>query len=355
MPARIAEKTALLMRAKRKISRSGLDALLVNDETDIFYLTGYACSGAMLLIPKKGRAVYFVDSMNESLARKMLKGLDLQGIIPGPVPVELKTFVREKKVKKLGFNEKKLSVYEFDRLVSASRGLKWRPSSAVLRDMRRKKESREIKTLKKAAKETIKIWRQVRKNIKTGMSEREIAAMIDVCVRSRGYENSFPTIAAAGKNTAYPHAIPGIKRLERGEHLLVDFGIRFQGYCSDLTRTWDNGRIDRQIRHLRKCVRKAHDLAIKKLKPGIMIGSLVKEVNLYIKNNNLGGYIRHGLGHGIGLDIHEGPFLREASRERLQEGMIVTVEPGLYNPGVGGVREEDMVLITKKGCEVLTR
>ena len=145
------------------------------------------------------------------------------------------------------------------------------------------------------------------------------------------------------------------RHLKKDDHLLVDFGIRVNGYCSDLTRIWAGGRIMRKIAQLRKHVRKARDQAIKKIKPGLSVGKLAKEANKYFKNNNVNKYIYHGLGHGVGLDIHEPPFLRDDSREKLKQGMVVTVEPGLYIPGIGGIREEDMVLVTKGGCEVLTR
>ena len=228
-------------------------------------------------------------------------------------------------------------------------------ASDIVRDMRKTKKAGEIKTIRKAAKETVRIWREVKRHLKTGMSEREIASMIDVAIHRKGYSNSFPTIAAIGENTAYPHALAMGRRLKRGDHLLVDFGISLGGYCSDLTRIWAGGRIVRKIEELKKHVLKAHDRAIKRISPGVSTGSLVKEANRYFKDNNLGAYIYHGLGHGIGLDVHEAPSLRENSAEKLKEGMVVTIEPGLYIPGLGGIRIEDMVLVTKNGYEVLTR
>ena len=350
-----AERNLLLKAARRKVSRSGLDALLVSGERDIFYLTSFFSSGAFLLILKGGRPVYFIDDMNSALARKELKGADLGDIIAGPIKKTLKGVIGEKRIKKLGFNEKSLSLSEYRSLTSKLGKVKFREASSILEDMRKKKRPFETALLRKAARETIKIWKEVRGKIRTGMSEKEVARLVDVTIRKKGHENSFPTIAAIGKNSAFPHAIPTSRRLKKGEHILVDFGIRYSGYCSDLTRTWDNGRINGQIRDFRRSVRKAQTHAIERLKPGRAIGSLVKEAHKLLINNNFSGYMRHGLGHGIGLDVHEGPILRESSSERLKVGMVITVEPGLYKEGLGGMREEDMVLITEKGCEVLTR
>ena len=186
------------------------------------------------------------------------------------------------------------------------------------------------------------------------MTEKEIGKLVDMCILDAGCTNSFPTIAAVGANTAHPHAVPTERRLKKNEHVLVDFGLRYKGYCSDLTRTWDNGRIDGQIRDFRKSVLKAQKAAIKMIKPGVMIGTLARESYNILNIVSKGEFILHGLGHGVGLEVHERPFLRMASTERLKKGMVITVEPGLYKEGLGGIREEDMVVVTEKGCEVLT-
>ena len=348
------QRNDFLKKVRQKVRRAGLDALLVSGEKDILYLTGYSCAGAKLLITAKERPSYFIDSMNESLARDMLEGSELREIISGSPLKTLKKFVGNSNIRKIGINENGLSAREYMHLIGKVRALRPRDASSIMGDMREKKHDHEIRILKKAARETIKIWREVKKNIQTGMSERNIAAMVDICARSRGYENSFTTIAAAGKNTAYPHAVAGAKRLGPEEHLLLDFGIRLEGYCSDLTRTWDNGRIDRQIRDFGEFVRRAQDLAIKEIKPGVIVGSIVGKVYNVFNENNLGDFVLHGLGHGVGLDVHESPILHKECRQRLRQGMVLAIEPGLYKPGLGGVRKEDMVLVTAKGCEVLT-
>ncbi|MBD3296052.1 MAG: M24 family metallopeptidase, partial [Candidatus Omnitrophica bacterium] len=155
-------------------------------------------------------------------------------------------------------------------------------------------------------------------------------------------------------NTAFPHAVPTRRRFERDEPLLVDFGMRSGGYCSDLTRVYYKGRIDRKIRRLRDAVLRAKEAVITRVKPGVSIATLVRTVNEVFAREDCSRYALHGPGHGVGLDVHERPFLRAGDRSRLRSGMVFTVEPGLYIEGVGGVRVEDMVCVTPKGCEVLS-
>ena len=349
MPVEEAPKEKRIKRIRSRVSRLGIDALLVTSQSDIIYLFGFYTHGAVLLVPKGEKPVYFVDQMNGTLAEKALKGRKLQVVMQGETFTgAISKFASARRIKRIGYDPDTLTVSAYYGLLRSMPKVKFFPEikkipvGSIIRDLRKAKESNEIRILRKAAKATVRIWEEIKKSIKPGMNERQIASLVDVRVRESGYENSFPTIAASGKNTAYPHAVPMGRNLKKGEHLLLDFGIRHKGYCSDLTRIWADGRIGRKIELLQKHVCLVQDKVIRKLKSGVGIGALTKEAHLYFKNNNLGDYICHGLGHGIGLDVHEVPFLGESSTGRLKEGMVVTIEP-------------DMVLITKNGCEVLTR
>ncbi|MFH1305713.1 MAG: Xaa-Pro peptidase family protein [Candidatus Omnitrophota bacterium] len=355
-------KSPIMRKIRAKMARIGIDGLLLSDEQNIRYLTGFHFSGVLLVDAGKNDPLYFVNPMNASQAEKLLGGAEITVITAPKTPIAaLAEYIGSRKIKKVGINPEKISIAAHDRLVSLMPKVKFvtrvgtTGMSSVLECVREIKSPEEIRILRKAGQITIRIWRDVCRKIKTGMSEKEIAAMVDICVRRLGHENSFPTIAAVGVNTAYPHAIPTSRRLKKDEHLLVDFGIRYQGYCSDLTRIYDNGRIDRQIRVFRKSVEKALDSAVKRIKDGVGIRPLVEGADDVLRSGGQEADILHGLGHGVGLDVHERPFLNRSSREKLVKGMVVTVEPGLYKPGVGGVRLEDMVLVTAKGCEVLTR
>ena len=342
---------------RRKLSGLGLDAFLVSGESDLLYMTGYApVPPARLFIPRKGLPVYLIDPMNDALARKMIKGLgQRESVLAAKDRQEaVGSLLKDRKIRRLGISESGMSVREYKALVGGVRKLLPRDASSIMEEMRMVKNRHEISVMRKAAKETVSIWKEFSRRIRTGMSEKELAAELEAIIFGRGYTPSFPAIVAAGRNTAYPHACPTQKRLHKGEHVLVDFGIKLANYCSDLTRTWDNGRIDRQLRDFRKFVLEARDKAIGQIRPGLAVGSPAASANKYFESKGMGQYVRHSLGHGIGLCVHERPFLRGGGAGRLKKGMVVTVEPGLYSEGLGGIREEDMVLVTEKGCEVLT-
>jgi len=276
-------------------------------------------------------------------------------VMAGPVQGNLMENLKKMKISKLGVDGSKINMILGEAIKKIRPIVTLVNSREIIESLRVQKSDNEIKILRGLARQTVRIWESFRKNVRVGMTEHELASAVDVEIRRGGYYNSFPTIAAVGKNTAFPHAVPGNARLRRAEHALFDFGIQHEGYCSDLTRIWVKGRISRKIKRLYDAVLLAHDNAIQKLEPGVRIGDVVKGVNKLLIDKGLGSYICHSLGHGVGLNIHEDPFLREASEEVLREGMVVTVEPGLYDVRCGGIRIEDMVLITAKGREVLTQ
>lgn len=341
-------------KIKNKMSGTGIDVLLVSDEHNIRYLTeGVYFSGAVLLITKSGIPLYFVDFMNSSLAKDLLQGRGLDIItVKEPMAEALKKEIKKCSAKKIGFNNAHMTVSFYQTLSGIA--------PKVLCPVRIVEEIREIKTeeeiaiLRALAKKTVRVWNEVKRRIETGMTEKKVATTIDLCAKELGLENSFPTIAASGKNTAYPHAFVSGRKIGPDEHLLVDFGLRSKGYCSDLTRTWHKGRINPQIANFEKNVRKAQDQAIKKAAPGVKISSLVLHIKEFFRKNGMESFVLHSLGHGIGVNVHEGPFLSERNSHRLRKGMVFTIEPGLYKAGLGGARREDMILINNNGCEVLT-
>lgn len=350
------DRRDILKRVIADVAKAGLDAALVNSQCNVRYLSGYHTSGALLLVPRKGRLIFLIDPMNITLVEKLLAGSGIQIVEASGNKTEvLAKLIKAKNIKCLGIEEGYLSAAFFKTLRIALKGVKMPNLAGLIENVRTVKSADEIKVIRRACAMTEEIWRKVSAKIHFGMSEREVAAMIDVAIRMEGCDNSFPTIVATGPNTAYPHAVPTDRRLKKGEHLLADFGIRFSGYCSDLTRLWSEGRIMRKIELLEGHVRRVQDAAIGKIGPGARIGDLLDQANSYFEKNGLIKYVCHGLGHGIGINVHEGPFLSSRDPDdRLEKGMIVTVEPGLYVEGTGGVRVEDMVLVTDKGCEVLT-
>lgn len=356
----IFKKTAF-EKIRRELSCLKVDALLVTGRSDIEYLIGFYFSGMVLMVSGKGGDICFIDTMNRAIVEDLLKKSgSCISTCSGRILDKIVSSVKERSIKSLYVDEENMSAGFYNRLMLSKAGckiltnIKGKQGFSVVSRIRKIKLREEIRILRQAAKETLAIWDIVKKDIKVGMREKEIAAMIDMCVLTRGYSNSFPTIAAVGENTAYPHAMPGARRLKEDEHVLIDFGIRLRGYCSDLTRIWHTGRINLQIRNFYKIVKKAQEMAIKSIKPGMPIGAFVEKINGFFRDNKVEQYMLHGLGHGVGVDIHESPFLNEKAVCDFEEGMVLTIEPGLYSPGCGGVREEDMILVVSKGCEVLT-
>jgi len=351
-----------LRKIKRKVKQSQVDAVLISDALTIKHLTGFYVTGALVLVTKKERPVYFVDSMNASFAEKALKHKEVSCIASQSSAIKWATlFLKDKKIERLAFDDRDISVRKYEFFLHMVPKTKLTKTignilvSDFIDELREIKTEEEIAIMRQAGKKTVKIWQAVKRKIKPGLTEKQIASMVDMAVHKRGYKNSFPTIVASGKNTAYPHAVPTEKKFKKNEHLLVDFGIIIKGYCSDLTRTLYNGRINPQIEDFKKVVLEAQKKAIKNIKPGLSLSRLTKAINVFFKSKNLDGYVLHGLGHGVGRNVHEAPLWGQNSRKRLKKGMIITVEPGLYKKKLGGVREEDMVLVTDSGCEVLTK
>ncbi|MBU0683237.1 MAG: Xaa-Pro peptidase family protein [Candidatus Omnitrophota bacterium] len=352
----------VLKKLERKVQKSNADALLVNDALTIEYLTNFYSQGAFLLISKNENPFYFVDSMNASLAKKNLKHTKVSCIVAqGAVINALMLFLSDKKVKTLAFNDRDVSAREYEMFLQMNPKMKLTKIicnmmvSDFIDEIREIKTREEIALIRQAAKKTVQIWKEVKKKIKPGLSEKQIAAMIDLAICRRGYKNSFPTIVAVGKNTAYPHAVPTEKKFKKNEHVLADFGIIFKGYCSDLTRTLYNGKMNPQIEVFKKNVLSAQKKAIESIKPGVSLAGVSKKISLFFKDKKLGNYVLHGLGHGVGRNVHEAPFWSQNCCKCFKKGMIITIEPGLYKKNLGGVREEDMVLVTDTGCEVLTK
>lgn len=361
MPVDDMRRRRVLTRIKGRMSRAGVGAVLLTGESDIRYIAGCYIPGAMLLIKKGGSPEFFVDSMNATLAAAaMSAGVATVVTARAGVAAAAAESIRKTKAGAVIFDPEGITVGEHRRLLVKLPGRRLTDSvgrfslRGVMEDLRAVKSVSEIRILRKAARETVRIWMSVKRKIKTGMSELEIAGLVDATILSRGYVNSFPTIAATGENTAYPHAIASSRCLGRNEHVLLDFGIRYKGYCSDLTRTCYNGRINGQILGFRKFVLEARHVALKMIAPGVAVSAPAAAVNRVFKDNGLEGCILHSLGHGVGLEVHEKPFVREKASGNFRPGMVITVEPGLYRQGTGGVREEDMVLVTDRGCEVLT-
>jgi Xaa-Pro aminopeptidase len=224
-----------------------------------------------------------------------------------------------------------------------------------LKNLRAVKDPPELTLLRRAIDISSNAFSKATEMLKEGVVEREVALEMESLMKRSGAEAiGFDIIIASGKRSALPHGKASDKRIEKGDFILIDFGSGFQGYHSDQTRTVVCGSPSPEQRKIYQIVKEAHDKAIEKVQPGTPIGEVDGAARDHIRNQGYGEYFGHGTGHGIGLAVHEDPAVNGENKGLLQEGMVLTIEPGIYLPDWGGVRIEDMVLVTHHGVEVMT-
>jgi len=217
------------------------------------------------------------------------------------------------------------------------------------------KNVRQIELLRRAGRITMGIYACVKRHIKPGVTERYVVRLIEGCISELGLRRSFRTIVASGPNAADPHAPVTDRKIRQGDTVVVDFGVIYKGYHSDMTRTVLVGKVDRMMKDLYRTVSRAQKQALRDIKVGIRISELTRAAHGVMRRKGYGKNILHTLGHGVGVRIHEAPKLSERNRRRIYENTVCTIEPGLYIKGKGGVRIEDMVVVGKRTKEVLTR
>ena len=242
-----------------------------------------------------------------------------------------------------------------EKLTALSPPVPLEPMDSVIEDMREIKEEIEIAALKAAALMISRILDELIPWLEPGMTEREVAWEIKKSARAAGADGlSFPPIVASGPNGALPHAEPSNRKLRQGEPVIIDTGVKLDGYCSDITRTVFLGNPDKEFVDIYRTVRAAQLAALKSAKPYMQSVDLDFIARNFIKEAGYGDYFGHGLGHGVGLATHEGPRISPRNPVTLKPGNVITIEPGIYIPGKGGVRLEEMVRITETGSEILT-
>jgi len=230
------------------------------------------------------------------------------------------------------------------------------PVSGIIEKLRTRKTPEEIEKIHQAVLLNEQVFQEAYKSLRPGQTEKEIALKIETSMRRLGAEEpAFPAIVASGPNAALPHAVPTDRRIKEGETIIIDMGLKLDGYCSDMTRTVVLGKPAAKILEIIRLVRQAQLAAVKTLKAGILAKDADRAARKIISEAGYGKSFGHGLGHGVGLAVHETPSLNKRRRNKLQPGMVVTVEPGIYLPGWGGVRLENMVIIEDGGCTLLNR
>ncbi len=330
-----------------------LDAILFTSLENIRYLCGFTGSDGALVMTQK-ESFFLTDSRYWTQADEEVKG---SRIIHYKKKMEgIFSLSSDLKLKEIGFESAFLpfSAYQFltEKLADGARLF---PLEDELKSLRAVKDAHELTLIRKAIDNSSNAFFRMTEMLKEGVVEQEAALEIESLMKRGGADAlGFDIILASGKRSALPHGKASGKRIEKGDFILIDFGSGFQGYHSDQTRTVVCGSPSAEQQKIYQIVREAHDRAIEKVRPGIPIGQVDGAARDHIRNQGYGEYFGHGTGHGIGLAVHEDPAVNGENKGLLQEGMVFTIEPGIYIPDWGGVRIEDMVVVTPHGVEVLT-
>ena len=343
------------LRALRKaMQREGLSAFAVTNLRNIHYLTGFTGSaGACLITPRS--AVFITDFRYRSQAAKQAPPEFRRAEHPSPVEGIVKE-LRKTRAKSLAFEETHVTHGVYRRMRKLARGVRLKPVTGLVEGLRLCKDPGEVRKLRRGARVNAQALREIPASLRPGRAEADVALDLETAMRRRGASGpSFDTIVASGPRSALPHGIASSRKLNVGDLITIDFGAVVSGYHADTTRVFSLGKPSAKGEKIYDIVLEAQMTALEAVKPGVACGEVDKAARDVISGYGYGDAFGHGTGHGVGLHIHEAPRLGPGVKEELEPGMVVTVEPGIYLPRWGGVRIEDMVLVTDRGKEVLTR
>jgi len=342
----VAERTApRAQRLAELVAEKELDQLFVSDLVNVRYLTGFTGTNGACLVGRE-ELVFFTDFRYTERAAAEV----------GPewerpkAERELIPQIVARMSGRVGFEDAKLSVRQLARLeAAADEGVEFMSAGDLVEQLRAVKEPWELERIAAAAELTDGVYEWALEQGLVGRTEREVAQACEARIRELGAEPSFPPIVASAGNGALPHAEPGDREIGSGELVVFDMGSLLDGYCSDCTRTFATGELDEESREAYELVLRAQLAALEAVRPatsGKEVDAVAREM---ISEGGYGDHFGHGLGHGVGLEVHEAPRLSGTSEDDLVEGNVVTVEPGIYLPGKLGVRIEDLVTVTADG------
>ena len=331
-----------------------LDAALVTTAPNIRYLTGFTGSNAMLLVTER-QATLLTDPRYTLQAKTETAGSGVKVIITKG-PLETALTPRLKKLRRIGFENDRVQYRAWEHLQrSLPLSASLHPLGAVIEQRRMVKSAEEIAAIRESVNINSQAFAAALTRFRAGMTERDFAAEIDYQMRLLGADKpAFETIVAFRKNSALPHARPGGARIDGNGLLLIDMGTFRAGYASDMTRCVHLGKVGAKTRNLYRAVLEAQLAGVDAVAPGVAANQIDRVTRRVLRQHGLDKAFVHSTGHGLGLEIHEAPRLGRADATPLQAGMTITIEPGAYIEGSGGVRIEDTVLITPKGVEILT-
>ncbi len=342
----------LLRNAMR---REKIPALAVTDLRNVRYLTGFTGTAGACLVTRRA-AIFFSDFRYRAQAvrqvAKPFRFADSRGRAAVAAAAEAKRL----RIQTLFFEEENLTYAAHRRLKKEAGSVRLKPCAGLVEDLRLRKDPTEVRRLRRGAKINREGLKVAAGSIRPGVRERDVARILEEAMREEGASASaFDTIVASGPRGAMPHGIASGRKIRRGDLITIDFGAVVDGYHADTTRVFSLGMPSAKAREICGIVLEAQRAAVAAVAPGVKCSEVDSAARRIIEDRGFGKAFGHGVGHGLGLDIHEGPRLGPEATDVLRPGMVVTVEPGIYLPGWGGGRIEDMVLVTETGREVLTR
>ncbi len=330
-----------------------IDALVVSALPNVRYLTGFTGSNGLVILWPGGSILftdprYTIQAASESACTVK--------IVRQHLPLEAAHFIKRKQWKRIGFEKTRLTFEGYQILKDElPMGASLKPVAAAIEALRAIKSPEEIAKIRRSVVLNSRAFEATAKSVKAGVSEAEVAAELEYQMRRRGAQHpAFETIVASGERTALPHAQPTGRKLANNELLLIDMGASLDGYASDMTRMLFLGRPGTQVRSMYRAVLEAQLAAIDSVREGVTAQNVDRAARRVLKEHGLDKAFVHSTGHGLGLEIHESPRIGKKDDTPLKAGMAITIEPGVYLEGTGGIRIEDTVVVTENGCEVLT-
>lgn len=343
---------AKLQQLRQKLQENELDAIIITSPVNRRYISGFTGSaGAVVISLNDARFItdfrYTEQAEAEALDFKIIEHKET-------IESEINNQLKMMKALRVGF-EKEYTTYgqyeTYQKVFDAT----LIPISGLIEELRLIKTPEELEIMQKAAKIADDAYMHIQSFIKPGVKEVEVANELEFFMRREGAtSSSFDTIVASGYRSAMPHGVASEKEIQSGELVTLDYGALYNGYCSDITRTLAVGEVSEELRTIYDIVLEANMRGVKDIKPGMTGKEADAIARDYIKEKGYGDHFGHSTGHGLGMEVHEGPRLSHRSFEKLEPGMVVTVEPGIYIPSVGGCRIEDDIVITEEGNQRLT-
>ncbi len=344
-------------KAVKLINEESADALILHNEANMHYMCGFSPSEGYVLIFKGGEAYHLVDSRYTETAEKHAEDTELKVIEIATLFIdEIKEICDKHTVKRLIFENETISLYDYRRLSENLEGIEFIDLGDKLMRIRNRKEPFEIEYMKKANEIAERSFLELLNHVKAGKTEKELASYFDYLMAKNGSDGlSFDTILLTGKNTSMPHGVPSEEKICEGDFVLFDFGATYKGYHSDMTRTVAVKSASDEMKEAYNLVSEAQLAGIKALEAGVKCADVYKAANDVLAKKGMDKYFRHGLGHGVGLEIHEGFNASPRSTDTYETGNCTSIEPGIYLPDKFGIRIEDVLYLSPRGRENLSK